>query len=107
MSITLTESAAARVKRHLEGDQEKGLRFGVRTTGCSGFAYVLDFTDESKSDDHVFQSCGIKIHVDEKSLNFVQGTTIDLKKDELGESFIFINPNASAECGCGESFTVH
>ncbi len=106
MSVTLTDSAAARVRRHLSDGEEKSLRFGVRETGCSGFAYVLDFVDDANSDDHVFNSCGIRIVVDRGSLDFIDGTTIDLKTDELGETFIFVNPNASAECGCGESFTV-
>ncbi len=107
MSVTLTKPAAARIRRRLHEGQDRDIRFGVRKTGCSGFAYVLDFVDQAEPGDHVFQSRGIRIVVDEDSLSLVDGTTIDLKTDELGEAFIFVNPNASAECGCGESFTVH
>ena len=107
MPISLTEPAAARIKRHLSGGEDKRLRFGVRKTGCSGYAYELDFIDEPQPSDHVFDSRGIQIVVDNSSMRFVDGTTIDLRRDELGETFIFVNPNASAECGCGESFTVH
>lgn len=106
MSISITESAATRIKKHLGGD-DRNVRFGVRKTGCSGFAYVLDFTDSPAPEDHVFESCGITIVVDAESIILLKGTTIDLRRDELGESFVFKNPNVSAECGCGESFTVH
>lgn len=104
MSITLTESAAERVKSYVSNGQS--LRFGVRKTGCSGFAYVVDVADQVNADDHVFSSRGIDVVVDEKSLKLVQGTTIHFQKQGLGESFVFNNPNVSAECGCGESFTV-
>ena len=106
MAITLTESAADRVQSYLDGSDGKGLRFGVRKTGCSGFAYVVDIAPEANSDDHVFQSRGINVFVDPKSLELVDGTTIHFEKQELVELFVFKNPNVSAECGCGESFTV-
>lgn len=106
MSITLTESAANRVRTYLAESEGCGLRFGVRKTGCSGFAYVVDIVSEAKADDHIFQSRGIEVFVDPKSLELVAGTTIHFKKQELAESFVFQNPNVSAECGCGESFTV-
>ncbi len=106
MAITLTESAADRVKSYLEGSDGQGLRFGVRKTGCSGFAYVVDIVPEAGAEDHVFHSQGIDVFVDPKSLELVDGTTIHFEKQELFESFVFKNPNVSAECGCGESFTV-
>ena len=104
MSIQLTEPAADRVKSFMS--EGVGLRFGVRKTGCSGFAYVVDIADKVNSDDHIFKSKGVDVIVDDKSLKFVEGTTIHFQKQELGESFVFQNPNVSAECGCGESFTV-
>ena len=106
MAITLTESAADRVQSYLDGSDGKGLSFRVRKTGCCGFAYVVDIAPDANSDDHVFQSRGIDVFVDPKSLELVDGTTIHFEKQELAESFIFKNPNVSAECGCGESFTV-
>ncbi len=106
MSITLTESAANRVRTYLDTSTGQGLRFGVRKTGCSGFAYVVDIAAEANADDLVFNSCGIDVFVDPKSLELVAGTTIDFEKQQLAESFTFRNPNVSAECGCGESFTV-
>ena len=107
MAITLTETAADRVRTYLLADSDaQGLRFGVRKTGCSGFAYVVDMAAHANDNDHVFQSRGIDVYVDEKSLDLVNGTTIDFEKQHLAESFVFRNPNVSAECGCGESFTV-
>ncbi len=107
MSVTLTESAANRVRSYLDSSPDgQGLRFGVRQTGCSGFAYVVDIATQASADDVVFQSHGIDVFVDPKSLNLVDGTTIHFEKQELAESFTFKNPNVSAECGCGESFTV-
>lgn len=87
-------------------DASKWLRFGVRKTGCSGFAYVVEMAGDVKPDDHVFTSRGIDVIVDGDSLKLVNGTTIHFRKLELGETFVFQNPNVSAECGCGESFTV-
>jgi iron-sulfur cluster assembly protein len=106
MSINLTESAAERVRGYLADGNGQGLRFGVRKTGCSGFAYVVDIAEAAKADDHVFQSRGIDVFVDPKSLSLVDGTTIHFQKQKLAESFVFQNPNVSAECGCGESFTI-
>ena len=106
MAISLTEPAAERIRNYLAGGNGQGLRFGVRKTGCSGFAYVVDIANEAKADDHVFESRGIDVFVDPKSLNLVNGTTIHFTKQKLAESFVFQNPNVSAECGCGESFTV-
>ncbi len=106
MAITLTESAADRVRSYFDKGDGHALRFGVRKTGCSGFAYVVDIVSAPESDDHVFNSLGIDVYVDPNSLKLIDGTTIHFQKQDLGESFVFLNPNVSAECGCGESFTV-
>jgi iron-sulfur cluster assembly protein len=107
MAITLTESAARHVSRFLESKREGvGLRLGVRTSGCSGFAYQLDFADAMTPGDVVFESRGVKVYVDPKSLAFVDGTELDFVRDGLNQSFRFNNPNVAAECGCGESFSV-
>lgn len=106
MSITLTESAADRVKSYLvaQGHGE-GLRFGIKTSGCSGYMYVVDLADEVKPEDQVFESHGVKVIVDNDSLQLVDGTEIDFRKDGLNEAFHFLNPKAEDTCGCGESFT--
>ncbi len=106
MAINLTESAAERVRGYLSDGDGQGLRFGVRKTGCSGFAYVVDIANDVHDDDYVFQSQGIDVFVDPESLALVDGTTIHFSKQQLAETFVFQNPNVSAECGCGESFTV-
>jgi iron-sulfur cluster assembly protein len=107
MAITLTESAAQHVSRYLENrGKGLGLRLGVRTTGCSGYAYQLEYADEAGPDDVAFESRGVKVLVDPKSLAFVDGTELDYVRDGLNASFRFNNPNVSAECGCGESFSV-
>lgn len=106
MAITLTETAANRIRTYIDNGEGDALRFGVRKTGCSGFAYVVDMVVEANADDHVFNSRGIDVYVDPKSLELIDGTTIHFQKQELAESFVFKNPNVSAECGCGESFTV-
>jgi len=107
MAITLTDKAAERVKSFLENRGKGiGLRLGVKTTGCSGMAYVLEFVDELNPEDEVFESRGVKIIVDPKSLVFLDGTEVDFVKQGLNEGFEFRNPNAKDECGCGESFTV-
>jgi iron-sulfur cluster assembly protein len=107
MAIQLTDVAANRVQGFLEGRGKGiGLRLGVKTTGCSGMAYVIEFVDELHDDDSVFESNGVKIVVDAKSLIFIDGTEVDFAKEGLNEGFQFKNPNAKDECGCGESFTV-
>ncbi len=106
MPVTLTENAATRVRTYLQSrGHGEGLRFGVKTTGCSGHAYVVNYADEINSDDHVFESRGVKIIVDNKSLDFVDGTEIDFTKDGLSETFRFKNPRVKGTCGCGESFS--
>ena len=107
MAITLTDVAADRVKSFLENrGKGEGLRLGVKTTGCSGMAYVLEFVDEVDDTDQVFESNGVKIIVDPKSLIYIDGTELDYGKEGLNEGFKFNNPNVKDECGCGESFTV-
>lgn len=107
MAITLTESAARHVAAQLQRrGKGAGLRLGVRTSGCSGFAYQLDFADAADPSDLAFESHGVKVFVDGKSLPFVDGTELDFVREGLNEGFRFNNPNVSAECGCGESFTV-
>lgn len=107
MAITLTETAAERVKAFLDNRGKGiGLRLGIKTSGCSGMAYVLEFIDEVAEDDKVFESNGVKIIVDAKSLLYIDGTELDYGKEGLNEGFQFNNPNVKGECGCGESFTV-
>ncbi|MEJ2360284.1 MAG: iron-sulfur cluster assembly protein IscA [Gammaproteobacteria bacterium] len=107
MAITLTENAAKRVKDFLANrGKGEGLRLGVKTTGCSGMAYVLEFADASEEGDEIFESQGVKIFVDAKSLVYIDGTELDFTKEGLNEGFKFNNPNEKASCGCGESFTV-
>ncbi len=107
MGVTLTEPAADRVRTFLASrGRGVGVRLGVRTSGCSGMAYVLEFVDELDESDEVFEDRGVKIIVDRKSLVYLEGTELDYGKDGLNEGFKFNNPNVKDECGCGESFTV-
>ncbi len=107
MTIQLTQVAAQRVQDFLDNRGKGiGLRLGVKTTGCSGLAYVIEFVDELQSGDAVFESRGIKVVVDPKSLVFLDGTEVDFAREGLNEGFQFKNPNAKDECGCGESFTI-
>lgn len=107
MAITITENAANRVKTFLAKRGEgAGLRLGVRRTGCSGLAYVVDFADQVGADDHVFEDHGVKMVVNPESLAFLDGTEVDFVKEGLNEAFKFRNPNVKSECGCGESFGV-
>lgn len=107
MAITLTEKAAARARIFLEKRAPgAALRLGIKPTGCSGSSYVVDFADDINPDDQVFESQGVKIVVDAKSLVLVDGTEIDYARQGLSEGFRFSNPNEKARCGCGESFTV-
>lgn len=107
MAISLTHKAAERVEKYLKHrGKGLGLRLSVKTTGCSGMAYTLEFVDEALPEDQVFESHGIKIMIDPKSLVYIDGTELDFEKEGLNEGFKFNNPNVKAECGCGESFTV-
>lgn len=107
MAIKLTPSAAERVKSHLQARGHGfGLRLGVRKTGCSGYAYVVNYAEELDAADHVFDSEGVKVVVDAVSLALIDGTEVDFVRHGLNEAFRFRNPNVKGECGCGESFAV-
>jgi len=107
MAITLTQSAANHVQTFLaKRGKGVGLRVGVRTSGCSGLAYKLEFADVVNPDDQTFESNGVKVLVDPKSLPFVDGTELDYTREGLNEGFKFRNPNVKDECGCGESFNI-
>jgi iron-sulfur cluster assembly protein len=107
MAITLTEKAATHVSNFLS-KRGKGvaLRLGVRTSGCSGLAYKLEYADEVRAEDQLFESHGVKVVVDPKSLPYLDGTELDFTKEGLNEGFKFNNPNVKDACGCGESFNV-
>lgn len=106
MSIQLTDLAAQRVKQFLDKEHGAALRLGVRKTGCSGWAYEVSITSELGNNDQVFEDKGIKIVVDNESLPYLNGSRIDFKQSGLNRTFQFDNPNATDECGCGESFTI-
>lgn len=107
MSISLTESAAERVRRHLDRrGRGVGLRIGIRKTGCSGFAYTIDYADSIEPADAVFDDSGVTVVVDSDSLKLIDGTQVDYVREGLNEAFKFRNPNVKGECGCGESFSV-
>src|ERR1700748_724050 len=107
MAISLTESAANRVKTFLSTrGHGVGLRLGVRKTGCSGFAYVINYADAAQPDDVMFEDQGVKVFVAPGSLGVLAGTIVDFVKQGLNEAFRFRNPNVKGECGCGESFSV-
>jgi iron-sulfur cluster assembly protein len=107
MAITLTEKAANHVQSFLEKrGKGVGLRLGVRTSGCSGMAYKLEFVDAPNADDLQFESHGVKVVVDPKSLPYIDGTELDYTREGLNEGFKFRNPLVKDECGCGESFNV-
>lgn len=107
MAILLTEPAADRVRGYLDArGKGLGLRVGVKKTGCNGFAYVVNYADEIAAEDVVFEQRGIKVIVDAKSLELIDGTEVDFVKQGLNEAFRFRNPNVTGECGCGESFSV-
>ncbi|WP_105903360.1 iron-sulfur cluster assembly protein IscA [Vibrio gangliei] len=107
MAITMTDAAASRVRTFLENRGKGiGLRLGVRTTGCSGMAYVLEFVDQLNEEDQIFEHDGVKVIIDPKSLVYLDGTELDFAKEGLNEGFKFNNPNVKGECGCGESFNV-
>ncbi|MCK5666726.1 MAG: iron-sulfur cluster assembly protein IscA [Thiotrichaceae bacterium] len=107
MAITLTDAAAEHVVRFIE-NRGKGelLRLGVKTNGCSGMGYVLEFADQVDEDDNIFEDKGVKIIVDPKSLLYIDGTELDYGREGLNEGFKFNNPNVKDACGCGESFNV-
>jgi iron-sulfur cluster assembly protein len=107
MPVTLSVSAAKHVQNYItKRGKGYGLRLGVRTSGCSGLAYKLEFADQPNPEDVTFESYGVKVLVDPKSLPYLEGTELDFTKEGLNEGFKFINPNVKDECGCGESFNV-
>ena len=106
MTIHLTESAAKQIQTQLQKrGRGLGLRVGVKKVGCSGFAYTYDYADEVRDGDELFESHGTKVVVDPKSLEFLNGSTLDFVKEGLKQAFKFENPNVDAMCGCGESFS--
>ncbi len=107
MGISLTEAAVRHVQRQLqERGHGLGVRVAVRSSGCSGLAYVLEFVDQADSVDKIFESDGVRVFVDQKSLLYLDGTELDFVRVGLNEGFRFKNPNVKNECGCGESFQV-
>ena len=107
MAISISQAAAEHVNSYLANrGQGLGVRLGVRTTGCSGMAYVLEFVDDITEHDEVFESRGVKVVIDSKSMVYLNGTELDYVKEGLNEGFQFNNPNVKNECGCGESFNV-
>ena len=107
MAVTMTQAAADRVSSFL-ANRGKGLgvRLGVKTSGCSGMAYIIEFVDGTGEDDTIFEDHGVKVIIDKKSLIYLDGTELDSGKEGLNEGFKFNNPNAKNQCGCGESFTI-
>lgn len=107
MAVTLTEKAAKHVSNYIaKRGKGVGLRLGVRTSGCSGMAYKLEFADEIAADDITFESHGVTVLIDPKSLPYLEGTELDYAREGLNEGFKFNNPNVKDACGCGESFNV-
>ena len=108
MAITVTSAAARRIRDSLASRGKGiGLRIGVKNSGCSGYMYTIDFADETHAGDRIFEDRGVKVIVDAGSMDFLDGTELDYGREGLNETFRFNNPNASAECGCGESFTIN
>jgi len=107
MAIKLTRPAAERVHSFLNADGGLGLRLGVKKTGCSGWAYTVQLTDQVHPEDVIFEDHGIKIIVAPENLGFLDGSEIDYSAQGLSQSFVFNNPNATEQCGCGESFTIN
>ena len=106
MSITLTQPAAQRIAEQIEKNQAIALRFAAKESGCSGFSYVMDFAESIDDDDTEFDSFGVKVVIDSKSLSILDGTQIDYVSEGLNQTFKFSNPKATDECGCGESFAI-
>lgn len=105
--ISLTEKAADKVRQQLKKrGKGLGIRIGVKTTGCSGLAYVLEYVDQIFEGDHIFESHGVHLYVDAKSMAYLHGVQVDWVRNGLNEGFEFINPNERDRCGCGESFRV-
>ena len=107
MAVSLTESAAKQIKKQLEKrGKGVGLKLGVRKSGCSGYAYTLDYSDVVEVDDAVFEDFGVKVIVQQNDLPFIDGIQLDYRREGINEAFQFNNPNVKETCGCGESFSV-
>jgi iron-sulfur cluster assembly protein len=107
MAITLTEKAALQIKKQLEKRGNGiGLKLGVKKSGCSGYAYALDYADQLQGNDMVFEAFGVKLIVQEDDLPYIDGLELDYRREGINEAFRFDNPNVKATCGCGESFSV-
>lgn len=105
--ITISERAAGHIARYLEKRGKGiGLRLGIKTTGCSGLAYKMEYVDQAQAEDLLFEQHGVKLFVDPDSMQYIDGTEVDFVREGLNEGFKFVNPNEKANCGCGESFTV-
>lgn len=105
--ITISERAASHIARYLEKRGKGiGLRLGIKTTGCSGLAYKMEYVDEPRPEDLLFEQHGVKVFVEPDSMRYIDGTEVDFVREGLNEGFRFVNPNEKASCGCGESFTV-
>ncbi len=106
-NISISERAASHIARYLDKRGKGiGLRLGIKTTGCSGLAYKMEYVDEPREGDLLFEEHGVKVFVDPESLRYIDGTEVDFVREGLNEGFKFVNPNEKASCGCGESFTV-
>ncbi len=107
MSVTVTESAANQIKKQLEKrGSGLGLKLAVKKSGCSGYAYILDYADALKENDQVFENFGVSVIVSQSDLEFVDGIELDYRREGINEAFKFNNPNVKGTCGCGESFSV-
>ncbi|MGR9087979.1 MAG: HesB/IscA family protein [Gammaproteobacteria bacterium] len=107
MSVKITENAAKQIKKQLDKrGRGIGLKLGVKKSGCSGYAYALDYADQLKDGDAVFENFGVKVIVEEGDLPLVAGIELDYRREGINEAFRFDNPNVKATCGCGESFSV-
>jgi len=107
MTISLTETAAAQIKKQLEKrGSGMGLKLGVKKSGCSGYAYTLDYADKLNDDDSVFEDFGVKVIVSASDLEIIDGIELDYRREGINEAFQFNNPNVKGTCGCGESFSV-
>ncbi len=106
--LSLTPAAVDRIKHLVEtqGNGAPGIRVGVRSTGCSGMSYTIDFVDEIQPDAELVEAGGVKVVIDPKAVMYLVGTEMDFVQDKLGAAFKFNNPNEAARCGCGESFTI-
>ena len=107
MSVPVTESAASQIKKQLaKRGKGLGLKLAIKKSGCSGYAYVLDYADVQNEDDHIFENFGVNVIVSQSDLEFVDGIELDYRREGINEAFKFNNPNVKGTCGCGESFSV-